>query len=809
MNDLRFAFRQLVKNPGFTLAAVLTLAICLGANLTILTVVDAILIRRLPFAAPERLAIVYNSYPGAGADRVPGSLPNYFDRRGALQAFESVSIYQESSVIIGEAGNPRRVPTMRISPEFFATLGVPLAMGQPFKEENLAYRLDEVAILTDEFWRSHFNADPNVIGRTFENDGARVAVMGVLPRGFRFLSSRTQFFRPASHAPKDRLPSERHSGDWNMIARLAPDVSWSTAQSQMDAFNVRQAEDDPIREVIQKSGYHTLVRSLHGDHVQQVRRTLVLLQVGVGFLLLIGVVNLANLLLIRANGRAQELAVRQALGAGRWHITRGVAAEVLLLVFAAAVTGTLLSAGSLRLLSTFGAEQLPLGGTIRLDARMVIAGLGIAALLGGLLALLLIGFSLRAKLAPGLKLTTRSGTTGRGAQRLYHGFVVAQVALAFVLLSGAGLLGISLKRVLETPVGFDASQILSGRIAFPWSGYTNQALRLAFVDRLVTTVRAIPGVSHVAINSALPFTEVRSDNGIAVEGQEARDGGILRAHHVTQVTADYWRTMGIALLRGRWLEDVDRSRQPRGCLVDQAVAAFYWPNEDPIGRRFTTGPKFDPNDSFTVIGVVAAAKQSDVTERASKGTVYLPYGAWWPDTFSLAVRSSLPEVAVAPMLRRAVAQCDPGMPLDDLRSLQSRIDDSLVTRRSPAVLAGVFAGVALLLSSLGTYGVLAYAVSQRQREIGVRMALGAQPGQVLTHFLGLGVRLCLTGMVVGMIGAWAAGRAMQSMLFDVSAFPPGVILLTSLSLAGVVLLAVFLPSRRAARVDPMVALRSE
>jgi len=807
MNDLRFAFRQLFKNPGFTAVAVLTLAICLGANLTILAVVDAILLRALPFAAPERLAIVYNSYPGAGVDR-SGSLPNYFDRRGAIKAFESISIYQESSVIVEEAGNPRRVPTMRVSPEFFATLGVPLAMGQPFKEANLTYGADEVAILTDEFWRSHFNADPNVIGRNFDNDGARIAVIGVLPRGFRFLSSRAQIFRPASHSPEDRLPSERHSGNCEMIARLAPGVNWSAAQSQMDAFNARHLESDPNREAAQKVGYRTEVRSLHEDHVRQVKRTLVLLQMGVGFLLLLGVVNLANLLLIRANGRAQELAMRQALGAGCWQIARGVLVEVMLLVLGAAVAGMLLSTGGLRLLSTLGAEQLPLGGTIRLDARMALAGLAIAGLVGVLLTLLLVGFSLKVKLAPGLKLATRSGTASRGAQRLQHGFVVAQVALAFVLLSGAGLLGISLKRALETPVGFNAANVLSGRIAFPWSGYTNQALRVAFVDRLLTTVRALPGVSHAAVNSGLPFADGRRDNVIAVEGHDAAASN-LRAHHVARVTSDYWRALGIPLLRGRLLEDADRHRQPRACVVDQGLAEFYWPNEDPIGRRFTKDAKFDPNDTFVVVGVVARVKQADVTERADKGAIYIPYGVWWPDSFSLVVRSSSPVVAMTPLLRQAVARCDPGMPLDDLRSLRSRIDDSLVARRSPAVLAGIFAGVALLLASLGTYGVLAYAVSQRQREIGVRIALGAQPRQVLAQFFGLGARLCLAGLALGVIGAWAAGRAMQAVLFGVGAFSPGVIFVACLSLAGVVSLAIFLPSRRASRVDPMEALRCE
>lgn len=803
------AFRQLLKNPGFTTAAVLTLAICLGANLTILAVVDAMLVRALPFSDPERLAIVYNSYPAAGVDRVSGSLPNYFDRRGAIPAFASVSIYQESSAIIGEAEQPRRAPILRVSPEFFSTLGVPLAMGRAFTEEQLAYRADMVAVVTDEFWRSHFNADPNVIGRSFANDGDRVLVIGVLPRGFRFLSSQAQFFRPASHAAADRLPNNRHSGDWNMIARLAPGVTWSEAQSQMDVFNARQALDDPHAVVIKRTGYVTRVVPLREDHIRTVRRTIILLQAGVIVLLVIGVVNLANLLFVRANGRAQELAVRQALGASPWKLARGTVTEMMVLAGVAGLAALGIAAGGLRMLTMLGADRLPLGMSIQFDPRLCLAGLLLAFAVGVVLSILQVTFTLRMKLATGLKLVTRGGTIGRGAQRLQGGFVVVQIALAFVLLSSAGLLGVSLKRVIETPLGFDAAQLMAGRVVFPWRGYTNQALRIAFVEQVLTEVRSIPGVTDAAANDVLPLVDGRSDYAVAVEGFDPGSDSVLRAHHVANVTPGYWRVMGIPLLRGRLLEEADRVRPLRACVVDQAMVDRYWPGEDPIGRRLSVGTGFAPENSSVVVGVVANAKQADVVELAAQGTVYRPYGSAWPGSFSLVVRSVLPSDTLAPLIRAAVAKCDPGMPIDGLRSLQSRVDDSLVARRSPAILAGVFAAVALLLASLGTYGVLAYAVSQRQREIGVRMALGAQPVQVLAQFLGIGTKLCLIGLALGAIGTWATGRAMQSLLFGVGAFSPGIILLAGAALATVVSLASLIPSRRASRVDPMVALRSE
>ncbi|MCC6234243.1 MAG: ABC transporter permease, partial [Verrucomicrobiales bacterium] len=632
---------------------------------------------------------------------------------------------------------------------------------------------------------------------------------GVLPPGFRFLSSKAQFFRPASHAPEDRLPLNRHSGDWNLIARLAPGVTLREAQAQMQVFNAQLAKDDPAAELLAKTGYHTRVESLHADHVKPVRRTLVLLQVGVMFLLLIGVANLANLLLIRASGQASEIAVRQALGAGRGSVIRRVGAEILALVVLAGIAGTLLGLGGLRLLTRLGANQLPLGEEIRFDARLALAAAGTMAVVGIVLATLVTVFHLRVRLAQGLRIISRGGTPGRATRRVHHGFVVTQVALAFVLLCGAGMLATSLRRVLRMPAGFEPSHILTGRIVYPWSGYTNQASRLAFVDRLVESVRVLPGVTQVAVTDSLPFSGGVDDHAIEVEGHAPTTGSSVVAHQLSMVSPDYWRAMGIPLLRGRLLEEADRHREPRACVVDQAFADRYWPGGDPLGHRLTVGAQFDPQDAVTIVGVVAAVKQADLTEPSGKGAVYQPYGRRWPESFTLVVRTAAAPEAMAPMVRQAVARCDPGMPWDDVRSMPSRIEASLVARRSPTVLAGVFAAVALFLSALGTYGVLAYAVGERRREIGVRMALGAQTGQVAAHFFGLGVKLCLMGLGLGVLGSVVAGRAMASVLYGMEGPPAGVIGAAGIALLLVMVLASLVPSRRAARLDPMEALRAD
>jgi predicted permease len=811
LTEIRHVCRRLINSPGFTATALATLALCLGANLAIFAVVDAILVRSLPFADPGRLVVVYNSYPGAGVERAAASMPNYFDRRNAIKAFSSVALFTEGSITVGGNGSPSRVVMARVSPKFFATLGVPLAMGREFTDDQLTYGADEVAVLTDEFWHSHFGASRDVIGSTFINDGISIKVIGVLPKGFYYLSSHAQFYRPTAHGPDDLRPQNRHSNGWEMIARLAPGATLVEAQAQIDAFNAAQLKDDPFANLIKGAGYHTVVAPLREDHVRTVKPTLVLLQVGGLFLLLIGGVNLANLLLIRAGGRTKEYAVRQALGAGRLRIARDAVIETTVIALGGGLLGLLLAAFGIRLFGTLGTNQLPLGSSIQLDARVAAVSIAAALVAGVLLSGPIIWLTGHMGLAHGLQSEGRGGTSGRAAQRLRHGFIVAQVALAFVLLAGAGLLGLSLKRVLDTPRGFRTDSILTGQIALPWKNYKDEASRLAFVERLLPAIRALPGAAQVAINTGLPFAGNVNDSAVVIEGLASKPGDVkgVRAHYIPIVSGDYWSMMGIPLIRGRLLEDADNHRPLRVCVVDRSFAERYWPGGSPLGHRIDVNPIFGKDTCETIVGEVASAKQNDLSEDNDHGTVYLPFKIFSPNGFYLLVRTRLPTAAMAPMIQKAILQLDPELPIDDLRPMQTRIDDSLVARRSPAILAGIFAGIALLLAAIGTYGVLAYAVSQRRREIGVRMALGALPQQVLGHFLGLGAVLLGAGLVLGVILAWFAGRAMQGLLFGVGALQPAVIAATTLTLAAVVFLAIFLPSRRAARVNPIDALREE
>ncbi len=562
--DLRQILRRLARERGFTATVLLTLALCIGANVAIYAVVDAVLVRALPFPEPARLVTTVNAYPGAGVERAGTSLPNYYDRREAIKAFASTAIWQGGNAIIGGTGSPQRVERDRVSPEFFATLGVPLAMGRTFSEEEMFYKDSARMIITDAFWRNRFNADPQVLGKTMLVDSLPVTVVAVLPPGFHYLSSKAQFFVPLASNADNRKPDHRHSNNMSLVARLTPDASIAVAQAQINALNAQQIKDDPYASLLKGARFRTDVFSLHEDHVREIKPILLLLQGGVFFLLLIGGVNLVNLLLIRTSGRAKELAVRQALGAGAGHIAGEVVLETVVLALVGGLLGLGIGAVGVRLLAVLGTDRLPLGADIVFDTRLALISLGASVLLGLLLALPIIWFSLHARLASVLHTESRGGTVSRAAHRVRHGFIIAQVALAFVLLSGAGMLGLSLQRLIATSPGFRPEHVLTGKVALPWKGYPENAPRLAFMERLLTELRGQPGVLAAGLTSGLPMGGNIGNNATAIEGQEPAPGETIRAHYVSSAAGEYWQAMGIPLIEGRYLEDARQPPRPEG-----------------------------------------------------------------------------------------------------------------------------------------------------------------------------------------------------------------------------------------------------
>jgi predicted permease len=817
LNDIKYGFRQLLKSPGFTIAAVITLALCLGANLTIFAVVDAILLRPLPFPEPDRLVTMYNSYPNMDMNRVNSSYPNYYSRRDNIDAFSHIAALRYNTAIVGEPGSTESTDIMHVSPEFFATLGTNPAMGRSFTEEEMTHETDDVAILSNTYWHQYFNADPDVLGRSVRVNGVAKMIIGVLPSDFRYLSSKARIFLPLSTNFDQRKIENLHSANIELIARLKPGVSLLEAQLQIDTHNAALGQDLPFAKLVAESGFHTIVAPLRADHVANIRPTLLLVQAGVFLLLFIGGVNLVNLLLIRASGRTKELAIRQSLGASYRDVVRQVMVETVLLTLIGGLFGFTVGAAGIRLLDVLGVEQLPLGAHVVLDERLALVALLGAVIMGIVVGIPIAWFNLRSHLASALQSESRCGTTTLAVQRLRHGLVVTQIALAFVLLAGAGLLGLSLKHAMAVSPGFRVDHVLTGHISLPSEDYRDRTARLTFTDRLLEEVRQQPGILAAGQINAVPISgasRYNEDTVVTVVGHTLEPGIPPMVHCRYAVNGDYFAAMGIPLREGRFLEGFDSHRQNHVCVVDENFARHYWPQGDALGKRVFNGlrEEQDLSEAFTVVGVVGAVKQKELTDaKANLSAIYFPYGHHYNNvnTFFLVVRTHLAPETLGLTLQKIVREIDPDLPVNDIRSMEVRISDSLVARRSPALLTGLFAVMALLLSAVGTYGVLSYAVAQRRREIGVRIALGAAPKQVGRQFLSLGLRLLVTGTILGVLGAWLAGRVMQSVLFDVPALHVSILVGTGFLMTIICLIACWIPARRAAKIDPMSALRYE
>lgn len=811
LTDLRIAVRGFRRTPAFTITALVTLALCLGANLTIFSVIDSVLLRHLPFANPDRLVTMYNAYPNAGVPRDGSSITNYFERRGTLTAFASLSMYRQGTALIGEPGSTERTDVLQVSSEFFSTLGVTPSLGRAFTEDETNEGGRRVAILTDAWWRQHHNADPSIIGRQVRMDGIAREVVGVLPPTYRFLSHESRIILPFVTSLADRSPNERYGGrGLDIVARLAPGVTIAQAEQQVAAQNAVLLRDFSEAKMISDAGWHTPVVGLHADHVASIRPTLLLLQGGVLLLVLIGAVNLVNLLLIRASARGRELAIRQSMGANWRHIVTGVMSETLVLTLAGGALSIAVGAVGVRMLSALGVAQLPLGALVAVNARVAVIQLAGAALLGIVFGVPLAWFNLRGQLATSLKSESRGGTATRAAQRLRHAFIVAQVSLAFVLLSGSGLLALSLKRAMDVSTGFRPEQVITGKVSLPYASYSSTTARVALTDRVMQGLRQQPGTSAVGFATNIPFSGRNNLSGIAVEGHEPRPGESMRGHYYYAVGGDYFAAMGIPLRAGRLLTSDDVHGTQRVAVVDEDYARHYFPKGNVVGTQFYQGGlRGNPADAFTVVGVVGAAKQADLTESQRQGAVYVPYTFNADNQLFIVARTRHDPALLAGRLTSLVRSIDADLPVDGIRAMDLRIADSLLARRTPALLLSVFAGVALLLAAVGTYGVLSYAVSQRRREIGVRLALGAQPSEVGNFFFRIGARLLVAGTLVGVLGAWLSGRVLQGLLYDVPALHPVTLGATIAVMTIVSLAASLIPARRAARVDPLVALGSE
>ncbi|MGE0158496.1 MAG: ABC transporter permease [Gemmatimonadales bacterium] len=818
LRDLRRSLRVLGRERTFSATVLLTLTLCLGANIAIYGVVHAVLLAPLPFRDPDRLVTVNNSYPGAGVVRASNGVVDFFERRAGIPAFEEVAIYQGGGGTVGEPGSTERVTSLRVSPSLFPMLGIEPALGRTFPEEAMQEGNELEVVLTDGAWRDFFGGAPDAIGRDLRIDGRPYTVVGVLPEGFVMPDRQdVRIFVPLAFDEEDRQLDNWHSNNYQMLARLAPGATIEQAQAQNLALNEALIDrwDVPnARQLLEDAGFTTVLAPTADDLVRDFRPMLYMLWGGVAFVLLIGCVNIANLLLARAQTRLTEVATRLALGASRAQVAGQVLTEAVVLALLGGLLGLGVGALALRLLRTLGTDDLPRGTTIGIDEPVLLFALALSLGAGVLVAVIPMASILRGDLSPAFRAGGRTGTASRRAVSLRNALVTSQVGLAFIMLIGAGLMLMSFRAAVSVDPGFDPDGVFTGYVGLPGTRYADGDAQRRFWDELLGEVRAIPSVTAASVTANLPFGDNSSASVILPEGYEIAPGESLLAPFQTTAGPGYFETLGIELLEGRTFEEADGPDAPRVVVIDEWLAKRYWPEGGAIGDRMAYGvvPGVDsvPEESlFTVVGIVRTVKQNDLTAPAAEhvGAYYFSYRQQPASFMTVVARAGSGDGgSLTSDVRAAVAAIDADLPLFGVETMVERIDESLVRRRASLVLLGVFAAVALFLAVIGIYGALAYAVTQRTREIGIRMALGSAPTDVFRGVVAQGMLVTGTGLVLGGAAAYFLTRFIESLLFGVQATDVRVMIGVAALLALVAAAACALPARRATRVNPIEAL---
>lgn len=813
--DLRFAVRLLLKDRAFTVTTLLTLALCIGANAVIFAIVNSVLLRPLPVPGAERLILVYNSYPKAGVGRASTGVPDYYDRLRETDVFEELALYQQRGVTVGGEGNAERIIGLAGRPSLFRMLHAKPVTGRIFNEDEGEPGADRKVMLSSALSQRLFGGAQAAIGQDLRINGRPYQVVGVMPGDFLFMSADVELWMPLSFTAEQRSDDARHSNGWTMVGRLKAGASAAQAQQQIDALNARNMERFAnMKEILLNAGFHTVVAPLQEDMVREVRRTLCLLWGGVLFVLAIGAVNITNLVLIRSSARMRELATRHALGAGLARLTRQLLTETILLTIGGGIAGIGLGYLGLTLLSGIGVEALPRSAEIRIDAIVLAFTLALALAVGVMVGLVPVLNLRHMNLSQAFREEGRSGTSARGARTVRRVLVASQVAFAFMLLIGAGLLLASFERVQRVDPGFDAGQLLTARVSPPGTRYGDDAKVQAFADRFLPAVRAVPGVIGAGLTSNIPFGGDFNDSVILAEGYQMAPGESLISPYQVTVTPGYMEALKLPLAAGRFFREADTTTSPLVVIVDETLAKKFWAGQDPVGRRmykpdnpedFTRpGPK---TKWITVVGVVPETRMAGlVTSETRVGTYYFPMTQDGVRNMTLAVRTAGEPLGITGALRKTLASIDPELPLYSVRTMEDRIAETLMDRRTPMLLAVLFATIALFLAATGLYGVLAYQVAQRRKEIAIRMALGSEPGGIFALVLREGVGLLMAGLAAGLGGAFAIRRAMESQLYGVSGMEPIVLAGVAGLLAVVAVVACAVPARRAARIDPMGAL---
>jgi putative ABC transport system permease protein len=816
--DLRFALRLFWKDRAFALTTVVTLALCIGANTAIFTVVRSVLLRPLPYPDSSRLVLMSDSFPAAGVERAGTSVPNYMDRLALTDAFESLALYRFNGFRVGQGATAEGVTALSVTPSFFRVLQTRAARGRLFTEEDGRTGRNRVAVLSYTFAQRQPGGLEGIVGRELLFDNEPYTVVGVAPEAFTFLDPSIRVWVPLAFAPEQLTEEARHSQNHEAIGRLAPGASLAIAQARIDALNVRIVENAGVlKQALINAGYHTVVVSFEADMVRNVRAALQLLWGGVAFVLLIAAVNITNLSLARASGRLKELATRHALGAARARVTRQLVTETTLLTAIGGLIGLLAGYWSLSALTSIGLSDIPRAHEIRMDGVVVAFTAGLALVLGLVVGVVPAMHLAGVNLGIVLREEGRTGTAGRRARYVRGALVVTQVALAFVLLIGAGLLLTSFRRLLAVDPGFRPSQLLTGRVFALPARYPDAAALRSFTDRILERIRALPGVEAAGATSFLPFSWDSSSSVIIPEGYVMAPGESVVSPNQLYVTSGYLEALQVPLKQGRLFTASDVPPSAPVVIVDEQLAKRFWPNANPIGRRMylpnspddvvKPGPK---TVWMQVVGVVGNVKLRGLIEGENTrvGAYYMPNAQDPARMVGLAIRTTGDSSTVTTAVQRALAEIDPETQLFDTFTMTERVERSLNPRRAPTMLSVAFGALALLLASVGLYGVLAYQVSLRTREIGIRIALGSDTTGILRLVLREAMWLILAGLGAGLAGAVALRGVIASQLYGIGAMDPLVILVVTGVLAFAALVACAGPARRAARVDPVIALQT-
>jgi putative ABC transport system permease protein len=821
--DLRYGARMLMKKPGFTIVAVLTLALGIGANTAIFSVVDAVLLRPLPFPHPEQIVLARDDLTGRQLEDVGMSVDELRDFQERSDVFEEISAVWPVDANLTGSDRPERIELLAVSPNYFSLLGASAQLGRVFGPQDRALGFAEGVVISDGLWRRLFGADPNVLGRKVRADSDIYTIIGVMPPGFRHpartLRNDVEMWGTAGFAAAPfGSPVRAQRMLPGAIARLKPGMSLQQAQLKLDSFVANLRGQFP-NDYPADAGWTVRLISAREKLVGNVRMTLWALMGAVGVALLIGCVNIANLLLARSLARRREMAIRLALGAGRGRLILQLLVESLLLALLGGAVALLMVAWVMKLLLGLAPDDIPRLHEVGLNGGVLGFAFAISILTGVIFGLVPALHASRPDMAPNLK----EGGQGDGARshRFRAALVVVEFALSLALMAGAGLLARSFWRLLQVDPGFDPSNVMMARIWLPVPNnpdldpYRPLEKRVAFVSEVLRRASALPGAQYAAIGggNGVPLIGPHASNAFTIESQADADSNPPRAQ-VSSVSPDYFRVLGSPLARGRFFALSDDNQAPRVALIDEAMAGRYWPNQDPVGNRFKFGRRGSNAPWMTIVGVVGNIK-TDGLDQPDQPHIYLPIlqnpgyamAVYIRAESNIGGRAGLAGLTQA--LRREVQAVDPDLPIFGERPMEDLVSASLAQRRFAAQLISLFGALALLLSGIGIYGVIAWSVSQRTREIGIRLALGADKGVILRWILWQGTRLILAGVIVGLLGAVAMTRLLRGLLFEIAPTDPLTYVGVAALLAIVALLACYIPARRATKVDPMVALRFE